>query len=147
MLNQTMGDGILALWNVPLRRPDHALDACRAAFAMHRRLAELNGQWAAQGRPALKMRIGVQTGPVVVGNIGSSERFQYGVVGDSVNLASRLEGVNKLYGTAVIVGEETARVARRGFLLRPLDLIRVVGKQEPVRIYECVGPHGETPEH
>jgi adenylate cyclase len=143
MLNQMLGDGILAIWNVPVASPAHPLEACRAALAMQARLADLNRQWAAQGRPPLAMRIGLHTGPAVAGNIGSPEHFHYGVMGDTVNLASRLEQVNKLYGSAVMVSEDTARRVEADLVLRPLDLLRVVGRAEPVRIYECVGAPGE----
>ncbi len=142
MLNQTMGDGILALWGVPLPNPEHPLDACRTALAMQERLVEFNREGVAAGRPALKMRIGIQTGEIVVGNIGSAERFSYGTVGDHVNLASRLEGVNKLYGTGIILGEDTVKRVREAVVLRELDLIRVVGRVEPIRIYECLGLRG-----
>lgn len=146
MLDQTMGDGILALWGVPVPTPAHALDACRAALAMQDRLATFNRELMADGHRPLRMRIGIQTGEVVAGNIGSPERFHYGVVGDTVNLASRLEGVNTLYATGVIVGDGTAHRVREVVLLRELDLIRVVGRDEPVRIFECVGLRGEQPE-
>ena len=145
MLNQVLGDGILAIWNVPVPSPHHALDACRAAIAMQERLAQLNLERAEHGSPPLKMRIGIQTGQVVAGNIGSPELFHYGVVGDTVNLASRLEQINKLYGTRIILGEDTARQARDVLVLRELDLIRVVGRVEPVRIYECVGARAAVP--
>jgi adenylate cyclase len=145
MLNQTMGDGILALWGVPLPNAEHPLDACRAALAMQARLAAFNREGEAAGRPALKMRIGIQTGEIVVGNIGSAERFSYGTVGDNVNLASRLEGVNKLYGTGIVLGEDTAARVRDTVALRELDLVRVVGRQEPIRVYECLGLRGAVP--
>lgn len=139
MLSQTMGDGILAVWGVPVADADHALDACRAALAMQQRLAALNENLDADRRLTLRMRIGIQTGRIVAGNVGSPEHLQYTVLGDTVNLASRLEGVNKLFGTGVIVGEDTARHVNHALVLRELDLIRVVGRGEPVRIYECAG--------
>lgn len=146
MLSQTLGDGILALWGVPVANPAHPLDACRTALLMQRRLVSLNEGWVAGGRPALRMRIGLQTGQIVVGNIGSAERFNYSAVGDNVNLASRLEGLNKLYRTSIIVGEATAARIGDAVALRELDLIRVVGRAEPVRIYECAAERGQLAE-
>ncbi|MBI3456578.1 MAG: CHASE2 domain-containing protein [Candidatus Rokubacteria bacterium] len=139
MLNRTIGDAILALWGVPLPDTAHAVGACRAALGMHRRLAELNRAWAAAGRPVLRMRIGVYTGPMVVGNVGTADRFDYTALGDTVNLASRLEAINKLYGTGIVVGEETVRQVGDGLEFRELDRIRVVGRSQPVQIYECLG--------
>jgi adenylate cyclase len=146
MLNRTIGDGILALWGVPVQDPDHALGASRAALAMQRRLGELNSEWAKQGRPPLRMRIGIQSGEIVVGNIGSTERFDYTAIGDNVNLASRLEEINKLYKTGIILGEETARRVANQLELRELDRIRVVGRVEPLVIDECLGEVGSLSE-
>jgi adenylate cyclase len=146
MLNRTIGDGILALWGVPVPEPNHALAACKAAVAMQRRLASLNQEWEGNGRTPLRMRIGIQTGEIVVGNIGSLERFDYTAIGDNVNLASRLEGVNKLYGTSIILGEDTARLVRDSLELRELDRIKVVGRLGAVGIYECLGEQGELSE-
>lgn len=142
MLNRTIGDAILALWGVPVPHPEHALAACRAALAMQRRLTELNHGWAASGRPVLRMRIGIQTGEIVVGNVGSAARFDYTAYGDNVNLASRLESINKLYGTSLVIGEATARRVAGALELRELDRLRVVGRSQPVTIYECVAEHG-----
>lgn len=140
MLNQTTGDGILAVWSVPIRNADHAIDACRAALAMQERLVTSSAELSLAGRRPLRMRIGIHTGHVVVGNVGSPQQFRYGLVGDAVNLAARLEGINKLYGTGLVVSEDTAQQLRDAFVLRELDLIRVVGRVQPARIYECLGP-------
>jgi adenylate cyclase len=146
MLNQTLGDGILALWGVPVPDPDHPLNCCRAALAMQRRLAELNAGWTANGHPPLRMRIGIQTGKIVAGNIGSAQRFNYVPIGDNVNLASRLEQINKLYHTATIIGEDCARRVENALALREIDRIRVVGRGQPVMIYECAGERGQISE-
>jgi len=100
-------------------------------------------EWRAQGEPELFMRIGVNTGPAVVGNMGSTTRLDYTMMGDSVNLAARLEGVNKQYKTYTMISESTYEQAKDGIEAREVDLIRVVGKREPVRIYELLGKKGE----
>jgi len=101
-------------------------------------------EWAQRGHPPIRSRTGVNTGPMLVGNIGSKYRFSYGVVGDAVNLGSRLEGLNKLYGTEIMIGEQTAAMIGDAFRLRELDDVRVLGKSIAVRIYELLGEAGET---
>ena len=137
-LDKYEGDAIIAFWNAPLEQPDHALRAGRAALRAQRRLEEL--------RPALKekygkdvfMRIGLNSGPAVVGNMGSRRRFDYTAIGDTVNLASRLEGACKIYRVPILIGETTAILVRQELLLREVDVVRVVGKTTPVRIYEII---------
>ena len=137
-LDKYEGDAIIAFWNAPLEQPDHALRAGRAALRAQRRLEEL--------RPALKekygkdvfMRIGLNSGPAVVGNMGSRRRFDYTAIGDTVNLASRLEGACKIYRVPILIGESSAILVRRELLLREVDVVRVVGKTTPVRIYEII---------
>ena len=144
-IDKYMGDAIMAFWNAPLDDPDHAVNACRSGLEIQTRNRALNEalkQEAARGgqvyRP-LQVGVGINTGTCVVGNMGSELRFDYTVMGDAVNLASRIEGQTKDYGVRAIVGEETAaRVADR-FALIELDLIRVLGKDEPVRIYALLG--------
>ena len=133
------GDLIMALFGAPAWREDHAVRACRAALDMQARLAKLREQWAHEGKPALYARIGINTGEVVVGNMGSKTRMDYTVIGDAVNLASRLEGANKLYGTNLMISEMTYEMVAEQFLVRELDLIRVQGKQRPVAVYEVLG--------
>jgi adenylate cyclase len=145
MMNQTLGDGILALWGVPLPNPTHAADACRAALAMQERLTALNEEWQPLGRRPARMRVGIQTGELVAGNVGSRERFNYTCIGDNVNTSARLEGVNKLYGTRICIGEETRRQAGDAIEVRELDLIRVVGRTQPVKIYQCLAEGGRLP--
>jgi adenylate cyclase len=107
-LDKYIGDALMALWGAPVPLADHALRACRAAIDMEQTMTELQAAWQAQGLPNLMARIGLHTGPVVAGNVGSRDRFNYTVLGDTVNLASRLEGVNKAYGTRILLSEETA---------------------------------------
>jgi adenylate cyclase len=106
-------------------------------------LAELAPAWRARGWPEIVMRIGLNSGPALVGNMGSERRFDYTMLGDTVNLAARLEGANKLYGTRILVGEETRRLIGAGFLFRELDRVRVKGKTEGISVFEPVGLTGE----
>jgi adenylate cyclase len=137
-LDKFIGDAIMAFWGAPLPLEDHAEKACQSALAMQRAMAGLQKQWRQQGFPPLKTRIGLHSGPLVAGNVGSRERFNYTVLGDTVNLASRLEGVNKVYGTEILLSEEVHRQVSGRFLVRQLDLVRVKGRVEPVSIYELL---------
>ncbi|HEX9052573.1 MAG TPA: adenylate/guanylate cyclase domain-containing protein [Anaeromyxobacter sp.] len=138
-LDKYIGDAIMAFWGAPREQPDHAARACRAALAMIDRLAELRARWRAQGLPDVDVGVGVNTGPMSVGFVGSQDRFyNYTVLGDAVNLASRLEGANKEYGTRVILGPATYEMARDAVVARALDLVRVKGKREPVQIHELL---------
>ncbi len=143
MLDKYIGDAVMALWGAPLPQVDHAARACRAALEMVARLRELNREWEAKGWPRLDIGAGLNTGPMVFGNMGSAQHLSLTVMGDNVNLGSRLEGLNKLYGTNVIASEETVRAAAGGFATRELDLVRVKGKRLPVRIFELLGPASE----
>jgi adenylate cyclase len=141
-LDKLIGDAIMVYFGCPIPDPQHPAQACRGALAMQRQMVELNARWAREGLPQLRTRIGINTGRVVAGNMGTDTIFNYTVLGDTVNLASRLEGVNKEYGTLIIVGEDTwSRVSDR-FAGRELDWIRVKGKQEPVAIFELMGEAG-----
>jgi adenylate cyclase len=143
-IDKYMGDCIMAFWNAPLNDPDHVQHACDSALAMQRELSELNERLQteaeAEGRRfvALNIGIGLNTGDCVVGNMGSDQRFDYSVLGDAVNLASRLEGQSKTYGVTIVVGEDTAAQAP-DYALLELDLITVKGKAEAVRIYTILG--------
>lgn len=138
------GDAIIAFYGAPLSFEDHATKACLTAIDMQKKLNELRLQWKSEGRPELFVRIGLNTGPMVVGNMGSKNRMDYTMMGDSVNLASRLEGVNKQYGTYTIIGESTFNESKSMIVARELDVIRVVGKKEPTVIYELIGRKGEV---
>jgi adenylate cyclase len=123
----------MAFWGAPRPLPDHAARACAAALRCHRRVREL----AVRG-VSLTTRIGIATGDVLVGNIGSTERLNYTVMGDTANLASRLEGLNKQYGTELMIGESTFEQARGAIVARPLDVVAVKGKVRGVRVYELL---------
>jgi len=139
-LDKYIGDAIMALWGAPVTLPDHALRACQAALEMEKTMAELQEEWKIQGLPPLTARIGVHSGSVVAGNVGSRDRFNYTVLGDTVNLASRLEGVNKVYGTRILLSENTCSQVKDLLLVRELDLVQVKGRGQPVTIYELLGP-------
>ncbi len=142
-LDKYIGDCIMALWGAPLPLKDHATLACRAALEMQRELRLLQVGWRIRGLTRLGARLGIHSGPVVAGNVGSKERFDYTVLGDTVNLASRLEGVNKVYGTHILLSEATVRRLNHGFLVRELDRVQVKGRGEPVTIYELLGHRQE----
>jgi adenylate cyclase len=132
-LDKYLGDGIMAFWGAPLPLPDHAARACAAALRCHRAVRELSAQGV-----SLQTRIGIATGEVLVGNIGSTERLNYTVMGDTANLAARLEGLNKQYGTQLMIGETTFEAARGHIVARPLDVVAVKGKARGVRVYELL---------
>jgi adenylate cyclase len=141
-LDKFIGDAIMVYFGCPIPDAAHPARACRAALAMQRRLDALNQDWRRAGAPELRMRIGVNTGIAVAGNMGTAEIFNFTILGDCVNLASRLEGVNKEYHTRTIVGEDTWMRVRRDFEARELDRIRVKGKQQPIAIYELLAEAG-----
>ncbi|MFI5397002.1 MAG: CHASE2 domain-containing protein [Candidatus Binatia bacterium] len=143
MLDKYVGDAIMAVWGAPLPQADHAARACRAALEMVGRLHILNQQWNQRGWPALKIGVGLNTGSMVVGNMGSARRLSYTVIGDNVNLGSRLEGLNKMYGSHIIASEATILAVANTVVARELDLVRVKGRRLPVRIFEIVGPGDE----
>ncbi len=137
-LDKFIGDSIMAFWGAPLPNPDHAVTACRAALACQERLKGLHEKWIREGKPLFYQRIGINTGEVIVGNMGSATRLNYTVVGDTVNTASRFEGLNKLYGTRIIIGQSTWELVKEQFVARPLDLVSVKGSMKGVRIYELM---------
>ncbi|UCD48651.1 MAG: adenylate/guanylate cyclase domain-containing protein [Phycisphaerales bacterium] len=143
-LDKYEGDAIIAFWNAPLEQADHAVRACRAALRCQRRLNELRPAYQQRTGAALHMRVGLNTGPVVVGNMGSRKRFNYTILGDAANLAARLEGANKAFGTETMVAESTWRLASAEFQGRKLADLRVVGRQSAVAVYELVGLAGEA---
>jgi adenylate cyclase len=141
-LDKLIGDAIMVYFGCPIADADHPMQACRGALAMQRRMVELNARWAAEGLPQVRTRIGINTGRAVAGNMGTDTIFNFTILGDCVNLASRLEGVNKEYGTLVIIGEDTRERIGNAFEVRELDWIRVKGKLKPVAIYELVAEAG-----
>jgi len=144
-LDKYIGDALMAFWGAPFEAPGHAGRACRGALEMLARLDSLRQQWHAEGNPVFDIGVGIHTGVAAVGNMGSQLRYGYTAVGDSVNLSSRLEGLNKVYGTRILATEATVRKARAqgesDLYFRELDLIRAKGKQEPALVYELVGFH------
>jgi class 3 adenylate cyclase/CHASE2 domain-containing sensor protein len=137
-LDKYVGDEIMAFWGAPIPFEDHALQACKSAIEQMKKLHELNARWEAEGKPSLNIGIGLNTGPMVVGNMGSSSRMDYTLMGDNVNLGARLEGTNKVYGTNIIISQNTYEHVKDQVVVRELDLIRVKGKEQPVVIYELV---------
>src|SRR5204862_5757892 len=138
----------MAVWGAPVDLLDHAARACDVALQMQEKLVELNRTWATQGKPVVTIGIGLNTGPMAVGNMGSTARFEYTVLGDQVNLGSRLEALTKEYGVGILVGESTARAAGGGFAFREIDLVRVKGRAGAAPVFELVGrsPAGAAPE-
>jgi len=137
-LDKFIGDAVMAFFNAPLEVPDHAAKACQSALRMLHELKKLNVLLKADGLPEITIGIGIHTGEAVVGNMGADIRFDYTAIGDSVNLASRLEGLTKQYGVSIIVSEETCRQAGKGFSSREIDLVQVKGKTKPVAVYELM---------
>lgn len=140
-IDKYMGDAVMAFWGAPLADPDHAWHAVQGALAMQRALAVTNQQFVAQGLPALAMGIGIHTGLMNVGNMGSDFRMAYTVMGDNVNLGSRIESLSKTYGAHILVsGETLAAIGERrlSLAIRPIDLVRVKGRQTPVQLFEIL---------
>jgi adenylate cyclase len=138
------GDAIMAFWGAPVDEKDHALKACYSALDNQKRLSEIRNEFAEFGlAEGLKVRIGINTGEVVVGMIGSEKKLNYTVIGDAVNLASRLEGANKEYKTNIMISDKTYALVKDHFIIRELDLLRVKGKLEPTKVYELISRKGE----
>jgi adenylate cyclase len=143
LVDKFIGDAIMAVYGAPIPFEDHPQSACTTAVKMIQAIGGLMPAWHEQGFPDFQIGVGINTGEMIAGNMGSEDRFDYTVMGDSVNLASRLEGLNKAYGTSIIVSEFTASKIE-GFTLRELDMVRVKGKAKPVRIYELLGFEGDV---
>ncbi len=142
-IDKFIGDAIMAFWNAPLDDPNHVANACRTMLLCKVRSAELNADWAAEGQPIMRTRFGLHTGETVVGNIGSADRMDYTALGASVNLAARLEGLNKEYGTELLVSEPVYHLEKNACLFRPIDVARVKGISTPVKVYElCAALEG-----
>jgi adenylate cyclase len=144
-LDKYIGDAVMAFWGAPFEEPGHAARGCNTGLKMMDRVREMQKKWEAEGKPHLDIGIGLNTGVASVGNMGSVLRYGYTALGDTVNLSSRLEGLNKDYGTHILVNESTYAAAKDdGFDFRELDLIRVKGKLQPVTIYELIGRTGQN---
>ncbi|HEX2173403.1 MAG TPA: adenylate/guanylate cyclase domain-containing protein [Dehalococcoidia bacterium] len=142
VLDKYMGDAIMAFWGAPIVLKDHARLACLTALEMMRTLRGMQATWEAAGVPRLEIGIGINTGQMSVGNMGSRTRFDYTVMGDAVNLGARLEGLNKEYGTNIIISEFTEAVVRGQFATRPIDVVAVKGRSEPVAVFELMAVAG-----
>jgi len=145
-LDKYIGDAQMAFWNAPLSNQQHAKDAVKTAFEMMKALERFNDEITLEGVPAFGMGLGINTDTVVVGNMGSTQRFDYTCLGDGVNLASRLEGQSKPYGVKIIIGPKTAEYVRDEYQVVELDLIAVKGKTEPARIYTVLSSYDASGE-
>ncbi len=142
-VDKYIGDSIMAFWGAPLEIKNHARDACMAAIKIQERIVALEKRWAAEGKPVFRTRIGLNSGDVVVGNMGSDQRLNYTIIGDPVNLASRLESLNKYYGSSIIISQFTFERCADDFEVRTLDHVRVKGKSKAVSIYELLAEKGD----
>ena len=129
-IDKFLGDGIMAFWGAPIHFPDHASRACTAALACQAMLLKLNKKRRESNQPEFKTRFGINTGRVIVGNIGTEDRMNYTVIGDAVNITSRLQEVDKIYHTSIIISEDAYKQLGEGFIARPLDFVAVKGKKE-----------------
>ena len=144
-LDKYEGDAIMAFWNAPTIQEDHAKRGCMTALEMQASLRKMRKKWAQEGKPAIRVRMGLNTGDMIVGNVGSKDRFDYTIMGDAVNLSSRLEGANKFYGTEIMITESTYQEIKNSFEVRELDLLKVKGKAKAVRVYELLSQKGKLP--
>jgi adenylate cyclase len=143
-VDKYIGDAIMAFWGAPKQDDDHALHACEAALENRDRLLALNAEWESAGRPRLDARAALHTGEVIVGNVGTGKKLDYTAIGDAVNLASRLEGLNKKYGTRLMISETTWACVKDKMIARPLDRVSVKGKSKSVEVFELIGRRGEV---
>ncbi len=144
LVDKYIGDAIMAFWGAPLDEEQHASLACWTALEMRDQLDMLRTRWVKQGYPEVNIGMGINTGDAVVGNMGSSERFDYTAMGDTVNLASRLEGLTKQYSVMILLSESTKEVVKEEFVTRKVDVVAVKGKKQGVAIYELLGKKGEV---
>lgn len=142
-IDKYIGDAIMAFWGAPEPNSNHAVDACRAALSSQKRLKDLRVRWKKENKPQFQARIGINTGTAIVGNIGYEERMDYTILGDSVNVANRLETLNKFYGTDILIGEETYESAKDAIIVRKLDTVTPHGKTLGITIYELLAMKDE----
>jgi class 3 adenylate cyclase len=138
-VDKFIGDGVMAFWNAPVERPDHVLRACAGALRAARRMERVNDAWEAEGRPRIRIRIGLNCAAVLVGNVGSSTRLSYTALGDGVNVAARLEGINKMFGTTICISDGIYDQVQVDILARPLKRVQVKGRKTEFMIYELLG--------
>jgi class 3 adenylate cyclase/ABC-type nitrate/sulfonate/bicarbonate transport system substrate-binding protein len=138
-VDKFIGDGIMAFWGAPVYRDDHVLRACCGAMRATRRMQQINADWSKQGRPSLHLRIGLHCADVLVGNVGSSERLSYTVMGDGVNVAARLEGINKTFGTTICISDSVVEAVGPEIIARPIRKVQVKGRKREFMIYELLG--------
>ena len=129
-IDKYVGDGIMAFWGAPLNVPDHARRACLTALLCQQHVENINAQFRAENKPEFSTRIGISAGTVILGNVGTDERFNYTVIGDPVNATARIQDLNKIFKTKTIISDDTYRQVGQAFLVRPLDFIEVKGKKE-----------------
>ena len=145
-IDKFIGDGVMAFWGAPALLDDHAWHACVAALRIERGMNALNARWAEEGLKPLNLRIGIHSDAVIVGNIGSPERMGYTVIGDGVNVAARLEGINKEFGTRLCISHSVFREAGERLCVRPIDEVAVKGRRTKIAIYELLGAFGAGPQ-
>ena len=145
-IDKFIGDGVMAFWGAPALLDDHAARACFSALRIRRGMEELNARWEEEGLKPLNVRIGIHSDAVLVGNIGSKERMSYTVMGDGVNVAARLEGINKEYGTRICISHSVFKEAGDRLCVRPIDDVAVKGRRATIPIYEVMGAYGLGPE-
>jgi adenylate cyclase len=138
-IDKFIGDGILALWNAPQRVENHEAQACRCALEMQRKIGIFNEQQRSRAKPTLETRIGIHTGVAIVGNVGTAARLDYTALGDIVNIAARLEQINKTYGTGIIVSGAVEKAVGEAFIFRHLGEVSLKGRRRLVRIFELSG--------
>lgn len=138
LVDKYMGDAIMAFWGAPLENPNHEEMACSSSLEMIDKIKELQQKWKKEDIPSFDIGIGINSGEAIVGNMGSSKRFDYTAIGDNVNLASRMEGLNKYYGTNIIITENTYKTVKDKFEIRKLDAVKVKGKKKPIFVYELL---------
>ncbi|NDH10033.1 MAG: adenylate/guanylate cyclase domain-containing protein, partial [Gammaproteobacteria bacterium] len=145
-VDKYIGDAVMAYWNAPRDCDDYAFQACKTAIQGLQKLSFLQQKWSRLNKPIFKARVGINKGNVVLGNIGTEEHLSYTVIGDNVNLASRLEGLNKVYGTTIMISDVTLKACGERLVTRPVDLVAVKGKDKKILVHELLGIAGETPE-
>jgi adenylate cyclase len=144
-IDKFIGDAVMAFWNAPIESEDHVERACAAALRLSRASEALGCCSLDAGKPVLRTRVGLHVGQAVVGNVGATDRMNYTALGSTVNLASRLEGMNKFYATRILASREVRERARRQFLFRSVDVVVPKGASEPLAVYELVGAMPQSP--